>query len=104
MKDLKNIDIKLEKELQADVFKALLKHFQDRNDVQNIDLMNLAGFCRNCLSRWFQEAGSKHGINITKDEARKYIYGMEYSKWQKLHQTDASKEQLSAFANNQGEH
>ena len=97
MTDLNKIDKELEKELQAEAFKFLIKHFQERTDVQNIDLMNLAGFCRNCLSRWIQDAGSKNGLIITKEQARKYVYGMEYSEWQKLYQIEANEEKLNQF-------
>ena len=104
MTDLNKIDKELEKELQAEAFKFLIKHFQERTDVQNIDLMNLAGFCRNCLSRWIQDAGSKHGLIITKEQARKYVYGMEYSEWQKLYQIEANEEKLNQFKEKNQKH
>ena len=74
------------KELQSAVFERLLKHLDDRKDVQNIDLMNLAGFCRNCLSRWFKEEGEKKGISISDQEAREHVYGMPYSEWKEKYQ------------------
>ena len=74
------------KELQSAAFERLLKHLDERKDVQNIDLMNLAGFCRNCLSRWFREEGEKKGISISDSEAREHVYGMPYSKWKEKYQ------------------
>ena len=74
------------KELQSAVFERLLKHLNERKDVQNIDLMNLAGFCRNCLSRWFREEGEKKGISISDPEAREHVYGMPYSEWKEKYQ------------------
>ena len=85
-------------EIEAAAFRRLRQHLmQDRKDVQNIDLMNLAGFCRNCLSRWYQEAAAERGIEMTKDEAREAYYGMPYSEWKAKYQTDASPEKQAAF-------
>ena len=85
-------------ELEAAAFRRLQKHLmEDRLDVQNIDLMNLAGFCRNCLSRWYQEAAAERGIEISKDAARETFYGMPYDDWKAAHQTEASPEQKAAF-------
>ncbi|MEP2640715.1 DUF1244 domain-containing protein [Roseobacter sp.] len=85
-------------ELQAAAYRRLQQHLmQDRTDVQNIDLMNLAGFCRNCLSRWYQEAAAEKGIEIGKDEARELFYGMTMEDWKANHQTDASGDQKKAF-------
>ena len=85
-------------ELEAAAFRRLQQHLmQDRPDVQNIDLMNMAGFCRNCLSRWYQEAANERGIAMTKDEAREAYYGMPYAEWQAKHQTEASPEAKAAF-------
>jgi hypothetical protein len=85
-------------ELEAAAFRALRRHLMDeRPDVQNIDLMNLAGFCRNCLSRWYQEAAAERGIAMTKDEAREIYYGMPYDQWKAGHQTPASPEAQAAF-------
>tara|TARA_B100000945_G_C20361384_1_gene587333 strand:- start:768 stop:1013 length:246 start_codon:yes stop_codon:yes gene_type:complete len=74
------------KELQSATFERLLKHLDKRKDVQNIDLMNLAGFCRNCLSKWYREEAGKKGIEISDPDARKYIYGMSYSEWKEKYQ------------------
>ncbi|MDW3182908.1 DUF1244 domain-containing protein [Roseobacter sp.] len=85
-------------ELQAAAFRRLQKHLmEDRTDVQNIDMMNLAGFCRNCLSRWYQEAAAEKGIEIGKDEARELFYGMTMAEWKANYQTDATDDQRKAF-------
>ncbi len=85
-------------ELEAAAFRRLRKHLmEERPEVQNIDLMNLAGFCRNCLSRWYQEAAAERGIEITKDAAREVFYGMPYDDWKAAHQTEATPEQKAAF-------
>ena len=85
-------------ELEAAAFRRLLHHLmQDRPEVQNIDLMNLAGFCRNCLSRWYQEAAEARGIAMDKDAAREIVYGMPYEDWRARHQTEASAAQKAAF-------
>ena len=86
-------------ELEAAAFRRLQHHLmEERNDVQNIDLMNLAGFCRNCLSRWYQEAAAERGIEMSKDAAREIFYGMPYDDWKAAHQTEATPEQKAAFA------
>jgi hypothetical protein len=85
-------------ELEAAVFRRLLKHLnQDRNDVQNIDLMILAGFCRNCLADWYREAAAGRGIELSKDQAREAIYGMPFAEWKAKYQKQATPEQLAAF-------
>jgi hypothetical protein len=84
-------------ELEAAAFRRLVEHLRERNDVQNIDLMNLAGFCRNCLSNWYQEAAGASGHTISKDEAREIVYGMPYKEWQAKYQKDASPAQKAAF-------
>ena len=85
-------------ELEAAAFRRLLKHLnQDRNDVQNIDLMILAGFCRNCLADWYREAAAEHGTEISKDQAREAIYGMPFADWKAKYQKQATPEQLAAF-------
>ena len=85
-------------ELEAAAFRRLQKHLMhDRGDVQNIDLMNLAGFCRNCLSRWYQEAAAERGIELTKEAARETFYGMPYDAWKAENQTEATPEQRAAF-------
>ena len=89
----------MQTEIEAAAFRTLRAHLLDaRPDVQNIDLMNLAGFCRNCLSRWMQEAAAERGIDLGKDEAREAFYGMPFSEWQARHQRDASPEAQAAFA------
>ena len=84
-------------ELEAAAFRALLAHLDKRSDVQNIDMMNLTGFCRNCLSRWYMEAAQDRGIAMDKDAAREAIYGMPYADWKAKHQTDADDAQKAAF-------
>jgi len=85
-------------EFQAAAFRRLQKHLmQDRTDVQNIDMMNLAGFCRNCLSRWYQEAAAEQGVEMTKEEARETFYGMSMETWKAEYQTDASDAQKASF-------
>jgi len=81
-------------ELEAAAFRRLRKHLQERDDVQNIDLMNLAGFCRNCLSNWYQEAAVEKGIELDKGAAREIVYGMPYDEWKAKHQTAATDEQM----------
>ncbi|ASY64245.1 protein of unknown function DUF1244 [Sinorhizobium sojae CCBAU 05684] len=83
--------------LEAAAFRRLVEHLRKRSDVQNIDLMNLAGFCRNCLSNWYREAAEVSGIAMSKEESREVIYGMAYEEWRSRHQTDASAEQKAAF-------
>lgn len=82
-------------ELEAAAFRRLVSHLQDRHDVQNIDLMNLGGFCRNCLSNWYQDAAAERGIEIDRDEARKHVYGMAYGEWKAKYQTEATPEQAA---------
>lgn len=91
------MDIKTKTELEAAAFRRLVSHLQNRTDVQNIDMMNLAGFCRNCLSNWMKDAADSAGVSMTKDESREAIYGMPYEAWKDLHQAPASAEQQSAF-------
>ena len=83
--------------LEAAVFRRLLEHLDSRKDVQNIDLMNLAGFCRNCLSKWYMAAAEEQGISIDYDQARERVYGMPYDEWKARYQTEATAEQLAAF-------
>jgi predicted N-formylglutamate amidohydrolase len=92
------IDNALVTELEAAAFRRLVGHLRERSDVQNIDLMNMAGFCRNCLANWYQEAAHAKGLELTKDGAREVIYGMPYKEWQAKHQREASAEQKAAFA------
>ncbi|MDG1206275.1 MAG: DUF1244 domain-containing protein [Pseudomonadales bacterium] len=84
-------------ELQAAAFRRLVSHLDDNKQVQNIDLMNLASFCRNCLSKWYKAAAEDKGIDIDYEEAREVIYGMPYAQWKSLYQTPASAEQISQF-------
>ena len=85
-------------EIEAAAFRRLRQHLiEDRPDVQNIDMMNLTGFCRNCLSRWYQEAANARGIDMGKEEAREVFYGMPMSEWKSRYQTEASEEQKAAF-------
>lgn len=88
---------KLTMEIQADVFQALIKHLQNKTEVQNIDLMNLADFCRNCLSKWYVTAAKERGMEISYEEARDLVYGMPYSEWKEKYQKEATKEQLEKF-------
>ena len=89
-------------ELAAATFRALLQHLRTRSDVQNIDLMNLAGFCRNCLSKWYKAAADDQGLEVSVDQAREMVYGMPYADWKAKYQTEASAEQKAAFE--QGKH
>ena len=82
------MDDNTKKELQSAAFERLIEHLRERKDVQNIDLMNLAGFCRNCLSGWYQDAAEEREISLSKEEAREIIYGMPYSEWKKNYQTE----------------
>jgi hypothetical protein len=84
-------------ELEAAAFRRLLQHLNTRTDVQNIDLMILAGFCRNCLSDWYREAAIERGMQITRDEAREHVYGEPFTQWKSKHQKEATPEQLAAF-------
>ena len=89
---------KLEKrDLEAAAFRRLLEHLRQRNDVQNIDLMNLAGFCRNCLANWYREAADAAGLQMSKDESREIVYGMPYADWQAKYQTEASDAKRAKF-------
>ena len=91
-------------ELEAAAFRALRDHLRARSDVQNIDLMNLAGFCRNCLSNWYRDAANAAGLDMSKEESREIIYGMPYAEWQALYQTEASPDKLAAFDKNRPQH
>lgn len=85
-------------ELEAAAFRRLVAHLQERTDVQNIDMMNLTGFCRNCMSRWYREAAEKSSINMDEAEARKVVYGMEYADWKAQYQNEATLEQKVLYA------
>ncbi|MDH3728361.1 MAG: DUF1244 domain-containing protein [Myxococcales bacterium] len=92
-----DIDDRTRTELEAAAFRQLVEHLRGRTDVQNIAMMELAGFCRNCLSRWYQEAAEAKGIDLDKEGARALIYGMPYADWKAKYQTDATPEQKAAF-------
>jgi uncharacterized protein len=98
------IDDKTRTELEAAVFRRLVEHLRSRTDVQNIDLMNLAGFCRNCLSNWMKEEADANNVAISKDESREAIYGMPYETWKATYQGAASPEQLAAMKKAQSGH
>lgn len=94
---MSEIDPKTRTELEAAVFRRLVEHLRGRSDVQNIDLMNLAGFCRNCLSNWLKDAADEKGVAMSKDESREAVYGMSYEEWKSRFQKEASAEQKAAF-------
>ena len=98
------IDSAAQINLEAAVFKKLVEHFRSRTDVQNIDLMNLAGFCRNCLANWYMDAANEAGIELSKLEAREIIYGMPFSEWKEKYQLEATEEQQARFADNNPQH
>jgi hypothetical protein len=89
-------------EIEAAAFRRLLQHLDERKDVQNIDLMNLAGFCRNCLSKWLSAAAKERGVELDYEQAREHVYGMPYSEWKNKYQREASAEKLDQFARDQG--
>ena len=91
-------------EVEAAVFRRLRDHLRNRTDVQNIDMMNLSGFCRNCLSRWYQEAAAEQGTEIGKAEAREIVYGMPFDEWREKYQTDATAEQAAGFKASHPDH
>ena len=97
MTDLPGVDSQTRTELEAEVFRRLVTHLRDRPEVQNIDLMNLAGFCRNCLSNWLKDAADARGLAVSKDQSREAVYGMPYEDWKARHQAEASPEQQAAF-------
>ena len=84
-------------EIEAAVFRQLIQHFRERTDVQNIDLMNLSGFCRNCLSKWYSAAAQERGHEVDYEQAREIVYGMPYAEWKDKYQVEATQEQLEAF-------
>ncbi len=92
-----SIDDKTRTELEAAVYRRLVEHLRKRSDVQNIDLMNLAGFCRNCLSNWYADAAKDRGMTLTKEAAREIVYGEPYDEWRAKHQKEASADKLAAF-------
>ena len=94
---MSELDPKTEIELEAAAFRKLLEHLRVRIDAQNIDMMNLAGFCRNCLSNWYQDAAAERGITLSKEAAREHVYGMPYAEWKAKYQTEASAEAKEKF-------
>ena len=92
------MDDKTQTEIEAAAFRRLVEHLRERTDVQNIDLMNLAGFCRNCLSKWYRAAATERGVEISDPAAREVVYGMPYDEWKQKHQREASSEQSKQFA------
>jgi len=95
--EMTDLDDQTRTALEAAAFRRLLDHLRERSDVQNIDLMNLAGFCRNCLSNWYREAAEARGLPISKEASREIVYGMPYEEWRARHQSEASPEQKAAF-------
>jgi len=91
------MDVKTQTELEAAAFRRLVDHLRERTDVQNLDLMNLAGFCRNCLSRWYREEAAKQGIEIPDPKAREIVYGMPYDEWKTKYQKEASADKKAQF-------
>jgi hypothetical protein len=98
------LDKPTQTELEAAAFRRLVAHLRERTDVQNIDLMNLAGFCRNCLSNWYREAAEEKGLAVSKDESREIVYGMPYDDWRSKYQSDASPAAKAAFQKNNPRH
>lgn len=99
-----DLDAATQEKLEAAAFRRLVEHLRKRTDVQNIDMMNLAGFCRNCLSNWMAEEAGKAGVALGKDEARELVYGMPYEDWKRLHQREATADQKAAFEASRPEH
>ncbi|MGO4573575.1 DUF1244 domain-containing protein [Microvirga sp. 2TAF3] len=101
---MNEIDAQTRMELESAAFRRLLEYLRERTDVQNIDLMNLAGFCRNCLSNWLKEAADERGVALSKDESRAYVYGMPYEEWKARHQREATASQLQGFEESKPRH
>lgn len=99
---MKQLDQETMAGLEAAVFRRLVEHLRQRSDVQNLDMMSVAGFCRNCLSNWYREAAEARGIPLSKDEAREIVYGMPYEEWKAKHQAEASPAQLRRLAAESG--
>jgi len=98
------MDEKTRTEIEAAAFRRLIEHLRERTDVQNIDLMNLAGFCRNCCSKWYRAAAEERGIEMSHDQAREVIYGMPYQEWKDKYQSEATAEQRAAYDATHGNH
>ncbi len=99
-----DLDDKTRTELEAAAFRRLVEHLRSRDDVQNIDLMNLAGFCRNCLSNWLKDAADAQSVPLSKEASREHVYGMPYEEWKARHQTQADAAQVGAFERNKPAH
>jgi len=97
MSSIESLDQQTRTELEAAAFRTLVAHLQERTDVQNIDLMNLAGFCRNCLSKYYVAAASDRGVQVDYEDARTHLYGMPYAQWKSEHQSEATAEQKAAY-------
>lgn len=95
---MSQFDQQTQTELEAAAFRRLLEHLRSRTDVQNIDMMNLSGFCRNCLSNWYQQAAEMRGLSVTQDQSREFVYGMPFAEWKAKYQTDATPAQQASFA------
>ena len=104
MADIADLDERTRTELEAAAFRTLVEHLRAHPEVQNIDLMNLAGFCRNCLSKWYRAAAEEHGLELSYEQAREIVYGMPYAAWKAQHQTEAPPEQQARFAERNPEH
>jgi uncharacterized protein len=98
MPEIPGLDERTRIELEAAAFRTLVEHFRAHPEVQNIDLMNLAGFCRNCLSKWYRAAAEERGLELSYEQAREIVYGMPYAEWKARHQTETSPEQKARFA------
>jgi uncharacterized protein len=104
MAELADLDERTRTELEAAAFRTLVEHFRAHPEVQNIDLMNLAGFCRNCLSKWYRAAAEERGLELSYEQAREIVYGMPYAEWKAEHQTEATPDQQARFAERLPEH
>ena len=104
MTDVEELNERTRTELEAAAFRTLVEHFRAHPEVQNIDLMNLAGFCRNCLSKWYRAAAEERGLAMSYDQAREIVYGMPYEQWKAQHQSEASAEQKARFAERDPQH
>jgi hypothetical protein len=102
--DMPQFDDANRTELEAAAFRRLVEHLRERTDVQNIDLMNLAGFCRNCLSNWYKDAADARGLSLSKEESREIVYGMSYDEWKAKHQAEALPAAAAAFAQSKPDH
>ena len=94
---MSDLTLEQQRDFEAAAFRRLVQHLRERSDVQNIDLMNLAGFCRNCLSNWYRDAASAAGVDLDRDASREIVYGMPYAEWQKKYQTETSEAKKALF-------